>query len=146
MVGIDSGTTRKLRHFPKEKPKLKVLEYDASEGKEYFISFETKNALYGFCRLRFPSESLRKEITLKSALIRELHVYGEALDIGAKGKSDGGSAQHIGYGKRLLAEAEKISKKNGKNKVVVISGIGAREYYKKLGYKKEGVYMVKKNG
>ncbi|MBW2987667.1 tRNA uridine(34) 5-carboxymethylaminomethyl modification radical SAM/GNAT enzyme Elp3 [Candidatus Woesearchaeota archaeon] len=128
---------------PKGKPmgrkQLKVVEYDASMGKEFFISIEDKNNIYGFCRLRFPSTSLRKEITGKSALVRELHVYGSALQVGGKG-----DVQHKGLGKQLLGCAEKICKKNNKNKIIVISGIGAREYYKKLGYKLEGPYMVKR--
>jgi len=120
--------------------KLKVLEYDASNGKEFFISYEDvkNNALIGFCRLRFPSQSLRKEITGKSTLIRELHVFGSAISIGKKG-----DIQHAGYGKKILKKAEDISKKNKKNKIVVISGIGVRNYYRKLGYKKQGPYMVK---
>ena len=66
-------------------------------------------------------------------------VYGEAIGIGRKGK-----VQHKGIGKNLLKEAEEIAKTYHKKKVIVISGVGVREYYKKLGYKKEGPYMVKK--
>ena len=51
--------------------------------------------------------------------------------------------QHRGYGKKLMEKAEEIAKKHGKNKMLVISGIGAKEYYKKLGYGYEGVYMGK---
>jgi len=121
--------------------KLNVFEYNASNGKEFFISFDdTKNdALIGFCRLRFPNQCLRKEITKNSALIRELHVFGSAVSIGMKG-----DVQHAGYGKKLLKKAEDISKRNKKDKIVVISGIGVRNYYRKLGYKKQGPYMVKK--
>jgi len=120
--------------------KLKILEYDASNGKEFFISYEDvkNNALIGFCRLRFPSQSLRKEITDRSALIRELHVFGSAISIGKKG-----NIQHAGYGKKLLAKAEQIALKNKKDKIVIISGIGVRNYYRRLGYKKQGPYMVK---
>ncbi len=75
-----------------------------------------------------------------SALIRELHTYGKLTSINSK---KGKNIQHQGFGKRLMAEAEKIAKKNGFNKIAVISGIGVREYYKKLGYKLEGTYMVK---
>jgi len=120
--------------------KLNVFEYNASNGKEFFISFDdTKNdALIGFCRLRFPNQCLRKEITKNSALIRELHVFGSAVSIGMKG-----DVQHAGYGKKLLKKAEDISKRNKKDKIVVISGIGVRNYYRKLGYKKQGPYMVR---
>ncbi|MDD5086437.1 MAG: tRNA uridine(34) 5-carboxymethylaminomethyl modification radical SAM/GNAT enzyme Elp3 [Candidatus Nanoarchaeia archaeon] len=120
--------------------KLNVVEYEASNGKEFFISFDDmkNDALIGFCRLRFNDESLRKEIPKQSAIIRELHVFGSAVEIGKKGK-----IQHAGYGKKLLKKAEQIASKNKKNKMVVISGIGVRDYYRRLGYKKQGPYMVK---
>jgi elongator complex protein 3 len=113
--------------------------YDASKGKEFFIAAEYNDYLLGFCRLRFPSQELRSEITWRAALIRELHVYGESTSVGKKGK-----VQHKGIGKELLSKAEQIAKKNCFEKMVVISGIGAKNYYRKLGYKNEGVYMVKK--
>ena len=120
-------------------PKIKVMRYEASAGIEYFISAEYDNAILGFARLRLPYQSLRPEITKNSALLRELHVYGDIIAIGKKGKF-----QHRGWGKKLLAKAEEIAKKEGKNKIVVISGIGVREYYRKLGYRKQGPYMIKK--
>ncbi len=121
--------------------KLKVQKYDASEGKEFFISVEdTKNdVLIGFARLRFPHDTVRSEITSTSGLLRELHVYGTALGIG-----DEGDVQHRGWGQKLMQKAEEIAKSLGKDKIIVISGVGVREYYKnKLGYHKEGPYMVK---
>jgi len=131
---------REIKHTLITKPELHVLEYDASGGKEFFISFDdaATDMLIGFCRLRFPSQCLRKEITASSALVRELHVFGAAVGLGEEG-----SVQHRGFGKRMLAEAEAIAKKHGKDKMVVISGIGVREYYAKLGYVREGPYMVK---
>ena len=120
---------------------IKVNEFQASGGKEFFISFEdTENdLLIGFCRLRFPNEFLREEITKDSALLRELHVYGTATAIG-----DDGVVQHKGFGKKLMDKAEEIAKQNGKDRMVVISGVGVRKYYEdKLGYSKEGPYMVK---
>ncbi|NQU98605.1 tRNA uridine(34) 5-carboxymethylaminomethyl modification radical SAM/GNAT enzyme Elp3 [Candidatus Woesearchaeota archaeon] len=123
----------------KGKPKLKVLEYEASKGKEFFMSFVDDNdRLLGFCRLRFPSQSLRKEITNNSAIIRELHVYGTAIGLKKEGR-----VQHIGLGKQLVKKAEEIAKKNSKDKVVVISGVGVKEYYRKLGYSDDGVYVSK---
>jgi elongator complex protein 3 len=118
-----------------------VIYYEASNGNEFFISADdVKNdIILGFCRLRFPSQFLRKEINEDSALIRELHVYGEAAAIGKKGK-----VQHKGIGKKLLETAEETAKTYNRSKMVVISGIGAREYFRKLGYKREGPYMVKK--
>jgi len=121
------------------KPKIKIMYYNASNGNEFFISAEDKyDNLFGFCRLRFPSQSLRKEITPDSALIRELHVYGTATKIGKKGE-----IQHKGIGKKLLKQAEDIAKMYHKEKMVIISGIGVRTYYKKLSYKLQGPYMVK---
>lgn len=123
------------------KVEMKVNEYDASNGKEFFISSEDveNDLVMGFCRLRFPSKFLRKEITEKSALVRELHVYGTATAIGNEG-----IVQHKGWGKKLMEKAEEIAKSNGRDKMVVISGVGVRKYYEdKLGYVKEGPYMVK---
>ena len=126
------------RGIIKSKPRIIIREYEASGGIELFISAEADDCVLGFLRLRFPSQCLRKEITKDSVLVRELHVYGPAVKIGKKG-----AFQHKGIGKTLLKTAESIAKKSRKNKVVVISGIGVREYYKKLGYKKQGAYMVK---
>jgi elongator complex protein 3 len=120
-------------------PKINTLEYEASNGKEFFISIKQNNEIIGFCRLRFPSQTLRKEITKNTAIIRELHVYGTAAGI-----DEIGNVQHKGFGKILLKKAEEICKLNSKNKLLVISGIGAREYYKKLGYKQNGIYVSKK--
>lgn len=132
-----------VSNFPNKKlrvPEIVIQEYTASQGKEFFISGEDKknNVLFGFVRMRFPSQSLRKEITLSTALIRELHVYGEAAGLGAIG-----DIQHKGLGKALMKKAEEIALAHGKDKIVVISAVGTREYYKKLGYIREGVYMVK---
>jgi elongator complex protein 3 len=98
-------------------------------------------ALLGFCRLRLPGQSLRKEIPSRTAIVRELHVYGEAAGIGKKGK-----VQHTGLGKRLLAKAQQTARKAGAPRIIVISGVGAREYYRKQGYVKRGQYMTKNLG
>ena len=129
------------RHDPNDKIIYNTMEYKASEGKEFFISADTKkqDAIVGFVRMRYPSQVLRKEITKDSALIRELHVYGSVVPIGEKGE-----VQHKGIGKELLRLAETQAKKDKKKKIAVISGVGVRPYYKRLGYKLEGPYMVKK--
>ncbi|MFW5852791.1 MAG: GNAT family N-acetyltransferase, partial [Nanoarchaeota archaeon] len=122
---------------------LIVREYDASKGKEFFISYETKNSdkMLGFVRLRLPRSTFKPYVDRGTALIRELHVYGSAVAIGKKEEH----TQHKGIGKRLMAVAEEIAKKNNKNKIVVISGVGVRNYYRKLGYRLNGPYMVKKH-
>ena len=131
----------KGRKIAWEKVVLKVQKYEASGGKEFFISAEEegRDVLIGFCRLRFPGQFLRAEITSNSALIRELHVYGTATAIGEEGL-----VQHRGWGRKLMEKAEEIAGEHSKKKkMVVISGVGVREYYRKLGYEKEGMYMVK---
>ncbi|MEK6953516.1 MAG: tRNA uridine(34) 5-carboxymethylaminomethyl modification radical SAM/GNAT enzyme Elp3 [Candidatus Micrarchaeota archaeon] len=122
--------------------------YDASDGKEIFLSFEdkTNDALMGFIRLRINSpDSFMPEMDAKTAGIRELHVYGLQMPIGKKLPDKFDPIQHEGYGTQLLAEAEKIAKEEyGMEKMLIISGVGVREYYKKKGYALEGVYMSKK--
>ena len=119
--------------------KLNRINYDASNGKEIFLSFDDDDKILGFLRLRIPNKSFRKEIDENSAIIREIHVYGEAASIGEIGK-----VQHRGLGKKLMKEAEKIAgDEYSKNKMIVISGIGVKEYFKKLGYRKDGAYVSK---
>lgn len=118
---------------------LETIEYEAANGKEFFISAESDQGLLGFIRLRIPPRSLHKVITEESSLVRELHVYGTAVAIGKESQR----TQHKGIGKQLLAKAEEISKKEGRDKVVVISGVGVRGYYQKQGYHFQDPYMVK---
>ncbi|MEM5793063.1 MAG: tRNA uridine(34) 5-carboxymethylaminomethyl modification radical SAM/GNAT enzyme Elp3 [Candidatus Aenigmatarchaeota archaeon] len=132
--------------FRQGKIEICRTDYRASGGKEIFLSFEDleNDIIFGFLRLRIPDKPFRQEINKETALVRELHVYGSSLKIGEKMED---SWQHRGLGKRLLEEAERISKDEfGKNKICVISGIGVRNYYSKFGYFKEGVYMSKKLG
>jgi elongator complex protein 3 len=126
--------------------RLICREYEASSGKEIFLSYEDikNDKLIAFLRLRLPQIS--KDSLLKyfpqlkgAALIRELHTYGELVPIGQKRKA----AQHLGFGKKLMREAEKIAQKNGYKKIAVIAGVGVREYYRELGYRLENTYMVK---
>jgi ELP3 family radical SAM enzyme/protein acetyltransferase len=129
---------------------LTIRSYVASNGIEYFISFETKNkeAIYGFIRLRI-SKNMQKDtiiysetINENSALIRELHVYGGVERVNEQGMRE--SIQHSGLGSKLLKKAEQIAMENNCNKIVIISGIGVREYYEKRGYYLENNYMIKK--
>lgn len=119
-------------------------DYDVVGGHEIFLSIEDveNDILIGFTRLRIPSNRVfRKEITSSSSLIRELHVYGQMQKIG---KNDDNLWQHKGYGAQLLEEAERIAKDEyDKNKMLIISGIGVRDYYRKFGYYKDGPYMSK---
>lgn len=118
--------------------------YTACGGEETFFSIEDKNeeSIAGFLRFRIPSENIfRPEITDKTALIRELHVYGNMIQIGEKNPTIG---QHTGFGEKLLKEAENLAIDNDKNEIAIISGIGSRNYYRKFGYERKGPYMAKK--
>ncbi len=134
-----------------KKLKLFRQDYSASTGQEIFLSYEDpqRNNIFAFLRLRLVRRSLGKGETLpilkNSALIRELHVYGRVAELAqsAKRKTQN-RIQHKGLGKKLMDEAEKIVKKETNlKKIAVISGIGVREYYKKLGYKLKDEYMIK---
>lgn len=117
-----------------------IYEYKTAVSTEKFLSFNSKGKLLGFLRLSIPDnkDHFIKELS-DSTIIRELHVYGQALAI----KDTTESAQHIGLGKKLLIKAEQISSENGFHKISVISGIGTREYYRKRGYKKNNLYQTK---
>ncbi|MBD3359143.1 MAG: GNAT family N-acetyltransferase, partial [Candidatus Buchananbacteria bacterium] len=126
--------------------KFKIRQYQASGGLEYFLSYESKDekTLYAFLRLRIPKNiepNLIKELPeiKNSTLIREVHTYGQLIPLKSKQKA----IQHIGLGKKLMQQAEEITKKNKLNKISVIAGIGVRQYYEKLGYSLEQTYMVK---
>mgnify|MGYP001237004516 CR=1 FL=1 len=110
--------------------------------KPYWNNIENYVAKFGFLRLRLdsnPGGDIIKEIN-NTALIREVHVYGNTLGVG----SDSISSQHRGYGKYLVKIAEEIALDNGYKKTSVIAGVGTREYYnKKCGYHLEGTYMIK---
>lgn len=119
-------------------------DYMAVGGREIFLSVEdsSNDIIIGFTRLRIPSENVfRPEITDSTALIRELHIYGQMQNIG---KNDDKLWQHQGYGTQLLKKAENIARDEyNKDKLSIISGIGVRDYYRKLGYERDGPYMSK---
>ena len=122
---------------------LERINYDASEGSEVFLSYnDSEDLTYGFLRLRKPSQKAhRKEITHDTAIVRELHVFGKAIEIGSH-ETD--SFQHLGLGRKLMKAAEEIAKDEfAAKKLLVISAVGTREYYQKLGYKIYGPYMAK---
>ena len=122
---------------------LDRINYESSGGEEVFLSYEDADeSIYGFLRLRKPSSlAHRKEVGTDSCIVRELHVYGKSLKLGQKGENE---IQHSGLGKNLMKEAEKISKEEfDAKKLLVISAVGTREYYQKLGYSLYGPYMSK---
>ena len=144
--------------------KLVMRNYNASDGKEWFISFESQDEkyIYGFCRLRlsnelgfiddikprikrkFKSDKYSKKVNIfpflnNCAIIRELHVYGNMTRV----NNEHFHIQHMGLGKKLIEKAEELAINNNYKKIAVISGVGVRKYYEKRGFKFESNYMIK---
>lgn len=126
--------------------KIELLreDYAASGGKEIFISIEDVNndAIIGYLRLRIPSKDAhRSEVRSSTSIVRELKVVGPEVPVNRR---YGDAFQHMGFGRRLMETAEEISREEfGMNYIVVLSGAGAIEYYRKLGYEKYGPYVRK---
>ncbi|NHH96749.1 histone acetyltransferase, ELP3 family [Candidatus Nitrosotalea sp. FS] len=123
--------------------KMHRENYDSSGGNEVFLSYDdSHDKIFGFLRLRKPSSGAhRSEVTSNTCIVRELHVYGRSLKIGER---ENDTIQHSGLGKNLMGEAEKISMEEFDSKrLLVISAVGTREYYRKLGYTQLGPYMSK---
>jgi elongator complex protein 3 len=120
-----------------------ATEYDASDGQEFFISTEDSAAdiLVGYVRLRIPSQhASRNEVDGSTALVRELHVYGTEVPVGQRRS---GAWQHAGFGRKLLAEAERKAREAGRSRILVLSALGTKQYYERLGYSHVGPYMGK---
>ncbi len=127
-----------------EKLALKDLVYTTPVSEEHFLSFDTpQDKVAGFLRLSLPKETapdLGIPELESAAMIREVHVYGQSLAIGSEKE---GAAQHIGLGSQLIQQAELIASQKGYQHLAVISAIGTREYYLKLGFSIGDLYMVK---
>ena len=131
-------------------PALNVQKFTSSHGTEYFISFNSPdgNTLYGLCRMRVNSTNPKyaDPILKGCAQIRELHVYGIHAGLGdtVSADSTGTQTQHRGLGRRLLEHAELIAQsKHGIDSMVVIAGVGVKEYYRKHGYSDYHTYLRK---
>jgi ELP3 family radical SAM enzyme/protein acetyltransferase len=149
---------------------INVRDYEASNGHEYFISIEShdKSIIFGFCRLRLSNmmgyiksggykqstnNTTNSNIDINLfpylnniAMVRELHVYGNMTPINKNMMTENinnNHHQHRGFGKILIAKAEEIAINNNYNKIAIISGIGVRKYYEKLGYHLDNNYMMK---
>jgi len=121
-------------------------DYVANGGWETFLAYEDpkQDILIGLLRLRQCSAetTFREELVAQpSSIVRELHVYGTAVPVHSR---DPTKFQHQGYGTLLMEEAERIARdEHGSHKLAVISGVGTRHYYRKLGYQLDGPYMSK---
>ena len=124
---------------------MSATHQDASEGIEIFISAEdpAKEVLIGYLRLRIPSDDAhRPEIKAEPcSIVRELHVYGPLVPVGRR---EAKAWQHKGFGEALLAEAEHVTEEHSRRKIVVISALGTKQYYKRFGYDYDGPYMSKR--
>ncbi|XP_006082001.1 elongator complex protein 3 [Myotis yumanensis] len=119
-------------------------DYVANGGWETFLSYEDpdQDILIGLLRLRKCSEeTFRFELVGGVSIVRELHVYGSVVPVSSR---DPTKFQHQGFGMLLMEEAERIAREeHGSGKIAVISGVGTRNYYRKIGYRLQGPYMVK---
>ncbi len=134
-VGGRSVDPRRLR--------LRRTEYEASGGREVFLEFVTaEDRIAGFLRLRLPApagaDALRLPELAGKAIIREVHVYGAVVGLGERRN---GRSQHVGLGRRLIAEALDIAADAGFRRVAVISSVGVREYYRRLGFVDGDLYQ-----
>jgi len=150
---------REIGHAAKDDPRLLLAPprlfdetYESAGGTEHFLSYEDarRRAVFAFCRMRLPGsaaagdrvdelQGLMPEVR-DAAFLRELHTYGHLVPIDT---NEAEASQHKGWGKKLMAEAERLARRAGFKKMAVISGIGVRGYYRKLGYRLQGTYMVK---
>lgn len=126
---------------------LHEMDFEASDGREFFLTWDTssEDKLVSLLRLRFPSQlGSGKKHFIKElegcAIVRELHTYGTHIKVG---KESDGAPQHLGLGKKLVQRAEEITEQNGIKKLAIIAGVGVRKYYEKLGYSLKGTYMIK---
>jgi elongator complex protein 3 len=134
---------------------FKTYTFTASGAPELFIAAmidkSPRHLMLGFIRLRLSNAtgsletegaaSVLPELTGRTAMIRELHVYGQVRPAGEAAET--GSAQHLGIGRYLLKLAETAAYDAGFEQMAVISGIGVRDYYRKNGYELRGSYMMK---
>jgi elongator complex protein 3 len=132
------------RPFSSDDVRLDDLAYMAGAGNEHFLSFVTReDRVAGYLRLFLPEFGTAPTglaVLSRAALVRELHIYGQSLPLGA---SEGGAAQHSGLGGQLIAEAERLAAQAGFPRLAIIAALGTRGYYGRLGYRLAGSYMVK---
>src|SRR5688572_9789098 len=137
---------REVRGRPVDAQSLRLdnMVYPAGGADEHFISYITPDdKLAGFVRLSLPgkdSPQTGMPDLDEAALIREVHVYGESLPVGAEKQ---GAAQHAGLGTRLLAQAESVAKASGFQRMAVISAVGTRGYYLERGFERGELYLTK---
>lgn len=135
--------TREIGKAASDNGKIELVrrEYEASGGNEVFLSMENEEHIFGYLRLRKPSAAAHRHEISGSAIVREIKVVGEVVPVGMHSND---LWQHRGMGRALLSYAEDIASKEwGMERLLVISGVGVREYFRKQGYERSGPYMGK---
>ena len=128
------------REIDAESIRLEVLRYETDATREVFFSYATHgDRLAGFLRLSLPRERSPIDELAGCAVIREVHVYGPALELGDR---QAGTAQHAGLGTRLIEEAKHIAREEGYGRLAVIAAVGTRPYYRERGFEQGELYMI----
>jgi elongator complex protein 3 len=118
------------------------LDYETDATRECFLSYVTpEGRLAGFLRLSLPRPQVEPPVAELDgcAVVREVHVYGPALELGARQE---GTAQHAGMGTRLLDGARRIARREGFRRLAVIAAVGTRPYYRERGFEQGELYMI----
>jgi elongator complex protein 3 len=133
--------SREIRNTSVQLEDLRMdeIRYETSVGREVFIQYVTgEERIAGFLRLCLPEGKAYIQELQASALIREVHVYGAAVGIG---KKDEQKSQHSGLGTKLIERAKALARREGFENLAVISSVGTREYYRRLGFKDRELYQ-----
>lgn len=133
--------SREIRADPVDPDRLELTElrYPAGGGEDRFFQFVTpEERLVAFLRLSLPTVPPVVEELRGAAIIREVHVYGHAVRIGGKSP---GAQQHLGLGRRLVEQARAAASAAGFERLAVISSVGTREYYRRLGFSDGPLYQ-----
>ncbi len=140
-LNIQEIRSREIRNqsFSSKSVQLDEVKYTTSVGDEVFLQFITSdNQILGFLRLSLPKVDTFIDEISNGAMIREIHVYGRVAGL----QSDSSEVQHMGFGRRLVVRAKEIAREYGYTKIHVISAIGTREYYRKLGFTDGELYQT----
>ncbi|MFT5695081.1 MAG: elongator complex protein 3, partial [Myxococcota bacterium] len=120
---------------------VRATPYESGSGSEVFLELTTpEDRIVGFLRLSLPKAKAFCDELTDCAIIREVHIYGGALDLGTRANEN---AQHRGFGTRLVEEACGHAREAGYETLAVISAIGTRGYYRKLGFGDGALYQHK---
>ena len=139
---------REIRHreisvegAPVEELALDEVPYETTVTDEVFLQWITpEGRIAGFLRLSLPhADAVAEPLRPGEAMIREVHVYGQVAGL----HQTSGGAQHRGLGRSLVERACSIAKERGYAAVNVISAVGTRDYYRKLGFADNGLYLTR---